>query len=97
MLPRLPLPHCLAHGAGQARGSCGLAGVKGLPSSRARELRAPADPPSIHLRVWEGQTDPEALLKVGRLPDKASPQGCLGNPQGSLDLRLCGLGRLDWS
>ena len=89
--PTLPCAWC------QGQGSCGLAAAKGLPNSRAGELRAPADPPSIHLRVWEGQTDPEALLKVGRLPDKVSPQGCLGNPQGSPDLQLCGLGRLDWS
>ena len=89
--PTLPCAWC------QGQGSCGLAAAKGLPISRAGELRAPVDPPSIHPSVWEGQTDPEALLKVGRLPDRASPQGCLGNPQGSPDLRLCGLGRLDWS
>lgn len=86
MLPRLSPHTALCIGLVKARGSCGLAAVKGLRSSRARELRAPADPLSIHLRVQERQTDSESPLTVRRLPDKASAQGCLGNPQGPPDL-----------
>lgn len=88
MLRRLPPHTALCIVLVKARGSCGLAAVKGLCSSRARELRVPADPLSIHLHVQERQTDSDAPLTVERLPDKASPQGCLGNPQGPLDLTL---------